>query len=85
MLKAVCQNTLPFHSHRDITARFDGGASHPTQDGCCLDRWIVNIDWGYDSNGAKSNAKGCRLVSLAVSVQLRGGPRPSRSGTYRRG
>ena len=40
---------------------------------------------GYDSNGAKSNAKGCRLVSLAVSVQLRGGPRPSRSGTYRRG
>ena len=40
---------------------------------------------GYDSNGAKSNAKGCRLVSLAVSVRLRGGPRPSRSGTYRRG
>ena len=26
MLKAVCQNTLPFHSHRDITARFDGGS-----------------------------------------------------------
>ena len=42
-------------------------------------------DWGYDSNGAKSNAKGCRFVSLAVSVRLRGGPRPSRSGTYRRG
>ena len=21
-----------------------GGASLPTQDGCCLDRWIVNID-----------------------------------------
>ena len=41
--------------------------------------------WGYDSNGAKSNAKGCRLVFLAVSVRLRGGPRPSRSGTYRRG
>ena len=37
---------------------------------------------GYDSNGAKSNAKGCRLVSLAVSVRLRGGSRPSRSGTY---
>ena len=33
--------------------------------------------WGYDSNGAKSNAKGCRLVSLAVSVRLRGGPHPS--------
>ena len=44
MLKAVCQNTLPFHSRRNITARFDGGASLPTQDGCCLDRWIVNID-----------------------------------------
>ena len=40
---------------------------------------------GYDSNGAKSNAKGRRLVSLAVSVRLRGGPRPSRSGTSRRG
>ena len=40
---------------------------------------------GYDSNGAKSNAKGCRLVSLAVSVRLRGGPRPSRSGASRRG
>ena len=26
MLKTVCQNTLPFHSHRDITARFDGGS-----------------------------------------------------------
>ena len=26
MLKAVCQNTLPFHSHRKITARFDGGS-----------------------------------------------------------
>ena len=26
MLKAVCQNTLPFHSHRNITARFDGGS-----------------------------------------------------------
>ena len=62
MLKAVCQNTLPFHSHRKITTRFDGGslthftatersrrvlmegASLPTQDGCCLDPWIVNID-----------------------------------------
>ena len=34
MLKAVCQNTLPFHSHRKITTRFDGGrASLPTQDG----------------------------------------------------
>ena len=40
---------------------------------------------GYDSNGAKSNAKGRRLVSLAVSVRLRGGSRPSRSGTSRRG
>ena len=35
MSKTVCQNTLPFHSHRNITARFD--ASLPTQDGCCLD------------------------------------------------
>ena len=26
MLKAVCQNTLLFHSHRKITARFDGGS-----------------------------------------------------------
>ena len=26
MLKAVCQNTLPFHSHRKITTRFDGGS-----------------------------------------------------------
>ena len=26
MLRAVCQNTLPFHSHRKITARFDGGS-----------------------------------------------------------
>ena len=26
MLKAVCQNTLPFHSRRNITARFDGGS-----------------------------------------------------------
>ena len=25
MSKTVCQNTLPFHSHRNITARFDGG------------------------------------------------------------
>ena len=39
---------------------------------------------GYDSNGAKSNAKGRRLVSLAVSVRLRKGPRLSRSGTSRR-
>ena len=46
---------------------------------------VLEQGWGYDSNGAKSNAKGCRLVSLAVSVRLRGGPRPSRSGTYRRG
>ena len=23
MSKAVCQNTLPFHSHRKITARFE--------------------------------------------------------------
>ena len=51
MSKTVCQNTLPFHSHRNITARFDGGSLTfdggsltPTQDGCCLDRWIVNID-----------------------------------------
>ena len=43
MLKAVCQNTLLFHSHRKITARFDGGSRLPTQDGCCLDRWIGNI------------------------------------------
>ena len=26
MSKTVCQNTLPFHSHRNITARFDGGS-----------------------------------------------------------
>ena len=26
MSKAVCQTTLPFHSHREITARFDGGS-----------------------------------------------------------
>ena len=26
MLKEVCQNTLPFHSHRKITTRFDGGS-----------------------------------------------------------
>ena len=26
MWKAVCQNTLPFHSHRKITTRFDGGS-----------------------------------------------------------
>ena len=26
MSKAVCQNTLPFHSHRKITTRFDGGS-----------------------------------------------------------
>ena len=26
MLKAVCQNTLLFHSHRKIKARFDGGS-----------------------------------------------------------
>ena len=44
MSKTVCQNTLLFHSHRNITARLMGGASLPTQDGCCLDRWIVNID-----------------------------------------
>ena len=48
-------------------------------------RQPASVCRGYDSNGAKSNAKGCRLVSLAVSVRLRGGPRPSRSGTYRRG
>ena len=43
------------------------------------------LKWVYDSNGAKSNAKGRRLVSLAVSGRLRGGPHPSRSGTSRRG
>ena len=26
MSKTVCQNTLPFHSHRNSTARFDGGS-----------------------------------------------------------
>jgi hypothetical protein len=26
MSKAVCQTTLPFHSHRKVTARFDGGS-----------------------------------------------------------
>ena len=26
MLKTVCQNTLPFHTQREITARFDGGS-----------------------------------------------------------
>ncbi len=26
MSKTVCQNTLPFHSHRNITARLDGGS-----------------------------------------------------------
>ena len=26
MLKVVCQNTQPFHSHRKITTRFDGGS-----------------------------------------------------------
>ena len=43
MLKAVCQNTLPFHSHRNITARFDGG-SLTSDAGWLLFRWIVNID-----------------------------------------
>ena len=46
MLKAVCQNTLPFHSAAIETSQLVlmGGASLPTQDGCCSDRWIVNID-----------------------------------------
>ena len=42
MLKAVCQNTLPFHSHRKITARFDGGSL--TSDAGWLLFGIVNID-----------------------------------------
>ena len=46
---------------------------------------IANSKAGCDSNGAKSNARGRRLVSLAVSVRLRRGPCPSRSGTSRRG
>ena len=41
MSKTVCQNTLPFHSHRNITARFDGGSL--TSDAGWL-FWIVNID-----------------------------------------
>ncbi len=41
MLKAVCQNTLPFHSHRKITARFDGGSL--TSDGIVTLSALISI------------------------------------------
>ena len=44
MSKTVCQNTLPFHSHRNITARFDGGCLTSDAGWLLFGRWIVNID-----------------------------------------
>ena len=75
-MTAIGDNKLPFGKRPSCsTACFTTRATSTSK----------STTRGYDSNGAKSNAKGCRLVPLAVSVRLRGGPRPSRSGTCRRG
>ena len=44
MSNPVCQTTLAFHSHTQITARFDGGNLTSDADGCCLVPWIGKID-----------------------------------------
>ena len=63
MSNTVCQTTLAFHSHTQITARFDGG--NLTSDAGWLlfgsldrqDRLCEDFSWGMSRNGVKNYSK----------------------------